>query len=918
MLTKSFQTACLWIGLGLSLLTACSPSSGIDVSEGDSSPAIILETPPAGHLPAGVEPRAYRLDLITDPSQNTFSGQVEIDIQLRTPHARIWLHSLDQNVLSAEAVLADGTRLEGVFSTGYAEGGVSRIDFDTPVPAGRSTLVIAYEAAYNFGLAGLYKATQNDRPYLASQMEPIDARRMVPCFDEPRFKTPWTLTVTAPAGNQVITNAPLKAQSNVDNGMIRHQFATTRRIQSYLLALAVGPYDLRHGDVLAGNAIRAKSVPFRGYAPAGKGARLATAMDVTEDMLRWQEEYFDYPYPYAKLDLIAVPDFAYGAMENAGAIIYRESALLMDDRTSLAARRAILTTHAHELAHQWFGNLVTPRWWDDIWLNEAFATWMSYKTLDAVFPGTGFDLAPQRAAIGVMDADSLQNARQIRNPITRNADILDAFDGITYRKGGGVLSMFETYLGETDFRDSMRAHMRRFEDGVADVNDFMASLAEGSGNLTLIDSFKSFIFQPGVPMLNVTVSCPGPEAGRITITQTRFTPVGSKIDPKAQSWLLPLTLRFQDRNGTHSLRKLMRDSVLDVPITTGCPDWVMPNAGGTGYWRFSLDAPAWQSLIGNYQALTAGEQLSFADSVGAAFSADAIRADIWLQALAVNANGEWSAAARPLDTLITYYHLMDDAMGRAALRDFISEIYMPRYTQLKTAVNRDRLSEGNALLATRLHSTLLEIGALAEPREDLIEKARAFIGMDGIPDPDALSPEELSIALQLAVKDGDSAFFSAALDFAEAHTHQRERRLILNKLSQFGQPDDVLVLMDRVLTDDFRGQEAWGVYMAALDNHSAQETTWQHFMTRFDAMIARTPEIRKPQTGRVVGSFCTPDKITQAVDFLKGKAALMPGYERGLAQAEEKANLCSAFTERRVPELKTALKNRPGAFATDL
>ena len=233
-------------------------------------------------------------------------------------------------------------------------------------------------------------------------------------------------------------------------------------------------------------------------------------MDITDEMLTWQEAYFDYPYPYGKLDLIAVPDFAYGAMENAGAIIYRESALLMNERTTLGRKRGILTTHAHELGHQWFGNLVTPIWWDDIWLNEAFATWISYKTMDAVYPDTGFDLAPQRAAIGVMGADSLKTARQIRNPIDNNGDILSAFDGITYRKGGGVLSMFETYLGEDNFREGMRIHMRRFEDGVADVNDFMASLAEGSGNDNVVESFKSFILQPGIPYLNVALTCPAP------------------------------------------------------------------------------------------------------------------------------------------------------------------------------------------------------------------------------------------------------------------------------------------------------------------------------------------------------------------------------------------------------------------------
>lgn len=359
MLTKTFRSYLIAGTAGVILLSACARGGDDDVTF-TPIPPVLQEAPPAGQLPEGVTPTAYRLDLFTDPAQEEFSGRVEIDVTLDDAHARIWLHSLDQRISSVIGRLPDGTELPAAFTRSKAEGGVSRIDFETPMPAGNGTLVIDYTAPYNFGLAGLYKAEQAGRPYLATQMEPIDARRMVPSFDEPRFKTPWTLTITTPPGNQVITNGALKAQSSLNDGNIQFDFATTRAIQSYLVALAVGPYDLRDGGVLPPNNIRPQAVPFRGFAPAGKGDQLEEAMAITDEMVTWQEAYFDYPYPYGKLDLIAVPDFAYGAMENAGAIIYRESALLINQRTSLGRKRAIMTTHAHELGHQWFGNLVTP------------------------------------------------------------------------------------------------------------------------------------------------------------------------------------------------------------------------------------------------------------------------------------------------------------------------------------------------------------------------------------------------------------------------------------------------------------------------------------------------------------------------------------------------------------------------------
>lgn len=905
MLTKTFRSYLIAGTAGVILLSACTRGGDGDVTF-SQVPPVLQEAPPAGQLPEGVTPTAYRLDLFTDPAQDDFTGRVEIDVTLDDAHARIWLHSLDQRISSVIGRLPDGTELPATFTRSKADGGVSRIDFETPMPAGNGTLVIDYKAPYNFGLAGLYKAEQAGRSYLATQMEPIDARRMVPSFDEPRFKTPWTLTITTPPGNQVITNGALKAQSSLNDGNIQFDFATTRSIQSYLVALAVGPYDLRDGGVLPSNSIRAQAVPFRGFAPAGKGDQLEEAMAITDEMVTWQEAYFDYPYPYGKLDLIAVPDFAYGAMENAGAIIYRESALLINERTSLGRKRAIMTTHAHELGHQWFGNLVTPKWWNDIWLNEAFATWISYKTMDAVYPDTGFDLAPQRAAIGVMGSDSLINARQIRNPITRNADILDAFDGITYRKGGGVLSMFENFLGEEAFRDGIRLHMRRYEDGVADVNDFMTSLADGSKNPAVVDSFNSFILQPGIPYLNVNFSCPAPDAGLISISQTRYAPLGSEIAPDAQTWTIPFALKTNGANGERMVREMFSDTTLEVPLDGGCPDYVMPNAAGAGYWRFNLNDAAWQSLINNYQDLSPGEQLSFADSATAAFAAGNISAETVLEAIAVNANGDWGAARDPLSNLASYMDALPSEADRDAMRDYVMSVYGARWANLSERPSDD-LSQGEQLLKTALNSRLLSLGRMPEERARLADAAAAYVGVINDPDPDAVAPDMVATAISIAAEAGDSAFYQAALAFAQASSNQRERRSILNTLARKASEDDMMALLDLVQTDAFQGQEAWSVFLAATENKNGGAAAWQKFKTDFDAVLARTPEIRKPQTASIVSDFCEPAMIDDAIAFIESKADLIPGYERRLAQASETARLCAAFRAEKADQLAAAL-----------
>lgn len=907
MLTKTFRT-CLLAGISsIVVLTACTPVEQ-DVTF-DQVPPVLQDVPPAGQLPDGVVPTAYRLGLYTDPAEDAFSGQVEIDITLAEPHARIWLHSIDHDVSSAQAVLADGSVLAASFTRSTADGGVSRLDFETPVPKGNSTLILDYTAPYNFGLAGLYKAEQSGRPYLATQMEPIDARRLVPNFDEPRFKTSWTLTVSTPPGNQVITNGALKAQTTLDDGTVQFQFATTREIQSYLVALAVGPYDLRDGGVLPPNEIRPRAVPFRGFSPAGKGDQLEQAMAITDEMVTWQEAYFDYPYPYGKLDLIAAPDFAYGAMENAGAIIYRESRLLMNERTSLATRRQAMTTHAHELGHQWFGNLVTPRWWNDIWLNEAFATWISYKTMNAVYPNTGFDVAAQRAAIGAMDNDSLASARQIRNPIDRNADILDAFDAITYRKGGGVLSMFENYLGEDAFRAGIRLHMRRFEDGVADVDDFMTSIADGSKTPDVVDSFNSFILQPGIPNLDVNFTCPAPDAGLITVAQSRYAPLGSQIDPAAHTWAIPLAIRMDGANGERILREMFVGASLEIPLDGGCPDWVMPNADGAGYWRFNLNPSAWQALIANYENLSASEQLSFADSVTAAFAAGTLPADTLLAALAVNANGTWSAALDPLPNLQTYLDALPDETSKAAFREFVMTAYGARWERLSAAPTKT-LSEGEQLLKTGLNDRLLKLGGLPEDRARLAASAAAYVGVINDPDPTALTADLVGTAIEIAAGNDDGAFFQAALDYAEQAPSQRERRQIYYALAGHGGEADVIALMDLVRSETFEGQVAWGVYLSALKNEAAQAATWEKFQTDFAEVIAKTPEIRKPQTAQLVSYFCNGEEIDAAIAFLTANAGLISGYERRLAQASEAARLCAAFRATKGSELAAALETR--------
>ncbi len=891
-------------GVSALTLSACGASDGAVVGDAEAVVAPVkLETPPAGQLPEGVAPTAYRLDLEVDPSANRFSGAVEIDVALAQPHLRIWLHALGPDVGSVVARLPDGRTIDGAFEGGLAEGGVSKIDFEEPIPAGDATLVMAYEAPYNRLLAGLYKTSQGGEDYLATQMEPIDARRMLPSFDEPRFKTPWTVSVTAPADDVVVANGALIARETLSDGRVRHRFATTRPIQTYLLALVVGPFDEVVWEPLAANEIRSAPVPFRGFAAMGKGPKLETALETTEALLQYQEAYFDFAYPYTKLDLIAAPAFAFGAMENAGAIIYREARLLIDDRTPLAARRATLATHAHELAHQWFGNLVTPKWWDDIWLNEAFATWMSYKTMAAYDPEGGYDRAVTRRALGAMAADSLASARQIRNPIERNADILDAFDSITYSKGGGVLSMFEAFLGEAAFREGIRLHMQRFTDGVADVDDFMASLAEGSGRPEVVEAFRSFIFQPGIPYLNVTATCSEAGEGALTVAQSRYAPLGSRIDPSVK-WTIPFSARLGRDGESETVQALLTERETTLPLEEGCVDWVLPNADGSGYWRFNLEPTGWSALTNAFETLTAREQLVFGDSVAAAFRAGDMPAERWLAATARTSTGSWDAATQPLSDIQAMADLLPDER-RGAMQAWAADTYGPLYQSLVEL--EDEVDDGQALLRGRLKGFMATAAADPDLRADLSSRAAAYVGLNGEPDANALSPSEVSSAVAVAAADLGPDFYAAAKAYALASDDQTERLSVFVALVGAAGAADVEDLMIEALSDAISPDETYRIFTGALGNAGARSAAWAIFRDNFDEMAAKVPQIRQPRLGAAVGSFCDADLGAAAEAFIRTKADLIPGYERSLAQGGERAALCATLKAEKGAELADAL-----------
>src|SRR5690606_26969975 len=341
----------------------------------------------------------------------------------------------------------------------------------------------------------------------------------------------------------------------------------------------VGPLDVVEAPPIAGSDVRDRPIPLRGVAPRGQGARLAYALEHTPRMVESLERYFGRPYPYAKLDLIAVPDFGAGAMENAGAITFRDSLLLLDESAPVRQQRGFAYITAHELAHQWFGNLVTMAWWDDLWLNEAFATWMETRTIEETFPQHAPQVAEMSTVLDALDADSLASARQIREPIETEHDIHNAFDSITYSEGNGVLAMMERWLTPEVFQRGVQRYLREHQGGNARAEDLFAALSAEAGR-DVSGPFTSFIAQSGAPLVEATPSCEDGR-GRVALRQSRYVPRGSRASAE-RTWQIPVCVRYGVGREAHRECTLLTEREGSIELPSGCPAWVMPNADGVG------------------------------------------------------------------------------------------------------------------------------------------------------------------------------------------------------------------------------------------------------------------------------------------------------------------------------------------------
>ena len=886
---------------GISLLLAACDGSK---SSGPASSVGIVEDAkaPLGQLPGTVTPAHYRLSLTIVPEKPNYTGVVDIDVNLNAPQKTIYLHGRELTVDDAHARLDDNSTVKAAYAQVH-DSGVARLIFERELPKGRITLHLSFGAPFETAPDALTSMTDSGNKYAWTQFESIAARRAFPSFDEPRFKTPYDIAITAPSSNTVVANTMPVKEESAGSGLTKTTFATTQPLPTYLIAFAVGPYDVTTGPTIPPWKTRTNAIPLRGITVEGKGDRVRYALEQTPVLVRYLEDYFAAPFPYPKLDLITPPNFGAGGMENAGAITYTERGILLDDAASVQQKRYFTSLHAHEVAHQWFGDLVTPKWWNDIWLNESFATWMGNKASAAVWPQGEFDRETLRDALDVMDLDSLSTARAIRQPIESNDDIANAFDGLTYSKGGAILSMFETYLGPDAFRDGVRTHMQRFAHGSANVRDFMDSLAQGSRRPEIVPAFETFLNQPGVPQIRMQSKCTGPDLD-ITLSQSPF---GTQNVNDKRRWSVPVCMRSLTK-GTPPFCTMLDGPTSTSTLKNQCGAVLFPNAAGAGYYRFSMARNDWQALGALTPKMTPAEQIAFLHSLRAAFRAGDADANTYLAAIqTVGSTGTW-------DEIQTVTKILLEIRG-----DMLSKPDLNLFEQ-KTRAWAAPLMARLGLEPKRRETPAASLAraALAEliiktARDPLTLSALAAKGTERFRAPahsqpdTAIAPELVPATLWAAAFTGGAPVAREAMLAIKASSEAEFRIAAVEALAAARAPEAIAEIEEFVASGALTVRETRAYLREVFADAERRPGAWAWLRKDFKRLSARVPKEARSRFIGLTAELCTDGAHAEIEWFFKPMIDELVGAPRTFANTLETVDRCVSWRKARGPELAAAL-----------
>jgi aminopeptidase N len=855
-------------------------------------PAILAAAdpePPGLRLPTGPRPTLYELELAVDPTQSTFAGEVRVHLELAAATTLLWLNatelSVDRaNVSVAGRVLAARTVAGGEDFVGFA--------FEAPVGPGAALLTVSYRGPIDdVRSRGLYRVREPDGEWHAyTFFEPIDARRVVPCFDEPAFKVPWRLRLKVRRGDVALANAPVEAEHASEDGRKLVSFVETKPLPSYLLAFVVGPFDV----VESGTAGR-HGTPLRFVLPRGRREELRYAREVTPRVVELLEDFFEMPYPFLKLDVAVVPRF-WGTMEHPGLVAMGQPlTLIKPAEETVDRRRSYANILIHELAHYWFGDYVTHAWWDDIWLNEALATWLDTKLTARLEPSWRYPEWSMLLDGYARDKDALSTARSIRQPVLSRSDIESSFDNATtYSKGSAALRMFEHWVGEEPMRKALRAYLGSKAWGNATYAD-LATALDATGR-DVAGALATFLDQPGLPVVTVSSNC-GPTGARLKLRQERFLRLAVPGPAPTQTWRIPVCLRWPDRATTRRTCVLLLAPEQTIDIDS-CPTWLLANDAAAGYYRVAYDGDARHRLAaeaasGSRSALAPVERIAFLDDLEALAGGGRLPIGLALEAL------PW--ALKDPDPLV-----VSEALDLLQLLkpDRLSTDLGPRYARLVQGLLGSRAKAlgwepaEEAPDVRHLRGRLVPHAALYGEDSTLATEARRLT-LAWLSDRQAADADLVWGLLRAAASNGDRSLFDRLLAEVRRSKDREDQSKLFWALGSFRDPALVTRALELLLDTDFDARESVAILWGLMGRRATQDAAWAFVRDQFETLAARS---RSDETswlvGGIVSRFCDEDFRREAAAFFTPRVARIDGAALPLANALETVDACVAEERR--------------------
>ncbi len=845
-------------------------------------------------LSKDVLPVRYRLHLALDLEHWRNEGTVEITIDVRARTDTITLHALELTITDARVACAGGTASVASEVVLHPQAEAVSLRFATPIGPGPATLTLVFHGEILERLRGLYRSLKDGGRYAATQFESADARRAFPCFDEPEFKARFALTLAIPEELTAIANGTLVEEKRLAAGRKEVTFSETPPISSYLVAFLVGPFEATP------TVATADGVPVRVWLPHGLAAKGIYARDAHARAVEYLTRYTDIPYPYGKIDAIGLADFEAGAMENPGAITYRLTAIAADPaQASTDTLKDIFYTAAHELTHMWWGDLVTMAWWNDLWLNESFATFVGWKATADLVPEWGMwrDFVATLARPFALDA--LVSTHPISFEVENARQAAERFDVITYWKGAGVVRMIEAFLGAETFRDGVRSYLRRYAERNATADDFWRELARASGqDVTAIAN--AWIREPGHPVVEITTSFDAAGAS-LTLRQRRFF-----ADPEAAApaqpprWPVPLVLRIGTAGGVRTERHLLdgAEGALALPGAR----WIFPNGGGAGFYRFALDDGAISRLAGAIAELAPEERLALVGNQWALTKAGVSSIAQFVTLLAGFADecdrAVIDAIAERLAWL--YVHVVGDE-DQPAFARLVERLFAPGFARLGWDAAPGESADDRMRRATL-------VGALGRLARVPAVVAETRVRLERyLTDRRTLDPNLVPTVAVLTARDGDPGLYERYLarKRASALDDPEEEERFLFALASFEDPALVARTLALTFTDDVRPQDRAFVLARLLGGRATRLAAWAFVRDHWDARILTMDPMLRQYVIRALASLTPAAVASEVGDFLA--AHVTDETRETTAQAREQLRIDAAAVQRMAPALARAL-----------